>query len=146
MRLTALPVGVDDGEVDRPADEGPGRRAGPGPRAAGSIRAASAAMRASSSEVVDRDVARLGIGEVASRSAKASLAASSWRWIHAASVQPRAPKRGPGRRLEPLEDAQDLERDDPAAVRRVGRHADAAVGVAIGAAARRAVVAQVGDA
>ena len=52
-------------------------------------------------------------------------------------------ERRPCRRPEPLQDAQDLEGDDPAAVGRMGRHADAAVGRGDGLADRRPVLAEV---
>ena len=94
----------------------------------GSMRAASAAIvlgaRAARSTGTSRNA---GSVRNASRSAIASLDASMPRWIQAGSVTPVGPKALGVRRLEPVEDRQDLEGDEPGAVGRVGGDADAAV-------------------
>ena len=79
----------------------------------------------------------------ASRSARASLVASMPRWIHRGSAQPLAPQASAHRRLEGLEQVQQLQGDDTAAVRRVRGHAGPAIG---GRDRGRPVGAMVGEA
>ena len=117
-------VPIDDRQEDRAAPGGLAAAIGSAARC-GSM-AASAASRAVE-ELRHRDVVRLGVGQVAVAVRQRELRrleaeVDPIRVDDASTTECRG-----GWRVEPLEDPEDLQRDDPGAVGRMGRRPDAAV-------------------
>ena len=135
---------VDRGQVDRAAAD----RVGSGPRSAGprqvdlrrQIREAVPVQ-----EHLDRHVARGRVGQVGVAIGHGDLGGLQVEVDPARVGDAFRPEGARAGRLEPLQQAEQLERDDTGAVRRVGRHADTAVVDRDRLAPRRRVLAQVLD-
>ena len=135
---------IDRGQVHRAAAD----RAGSGPRSAGpcqvdlrrQIREAVPVQ-----EHLDRHLARGRVGQVGVAIGHGHLGGLEMEMDPARVGDTFRSEGARAGRLEPLQQAEQLERDDPGAVRRVGRHADTAVVDRDRLAPRRRVLAQVLD-